>query len=83
MLLLGAQLTTIFFKGMLGLPFGIADTSVKIQLAPFSLAVAVMCFILAMIIFTTADLALCPVGGGDSGMGSLAIVFSINDLAGW
>lgn len=51
MLLLGAQLTTIFFKGMLGLPFGIADTSVKIQLAPFSLAVGVMCFILAMIIF--------------------------------
>ncbi len=25
MLMLGAQLTTIFFKGMLGLPFGIAD----------------------------------------------------------
>ncbi|MDI4746152.1 hypothetical protein MJL33_34810, partial [Salmonella enterica subsp. enterica serovar Kentucky] len=27
MLLLGAQLTSIFFKGMLGLPFGIADTA--------------------------------------------------------
>ncbi|EHW3424332.1 uracil/xanthine transporter [Salmonella enterica] len=51
MLLLGAQLTSIFFKGMLGLPFGIADTSARIKLAPFGLAVAVMCFILAMIIF--------------------------------
>lgn len=39
------------FKGMLGLPFGIADTSARIKLAPFGLAVAVMCFILAMIIF--------------------------------
>lgn len=34
MLLLGAQLTSIFFKGMLGLPFGIADTSARIKLAP-------------------------------------------------
>ncbi|MEN1403252.1 solute carrier family 23 protein, partial [Pseudomonas aeruginosa] len=31
MLMLGAQLTTIFFKGMLGLPFGIADPNFKIQ----------------------------------------------------
>ncbi|EFV6004401.1 solute carrier family 23 protein, partial [Shigella sonnei] len=29
MLMLGAQLTTIFFKGMLGLPFGIADPYFK------------------------------------------------------
>ncbi len=29
MLMLGAQLTTIFFKGMLGLPFGIADPNFK------------------------------------------------------
>ncbi|WP_252392001.1 solute carrier family 23 protein, partial [Escherichia coli] len=32
MLMLGAQLTTIFFKGMLGLPFGIAAPNFKIQL---------------------------------------------------
>ncbi len=43
MLMLGAQLTTIFFKGMLGLPFGIADPNFKIQLPPFALSVAVMC----------------------------------------
>lgn len=36
MLLLGAQLTSIFFKGMLGLPFGIADTSARIKLAPLA-----------------------------------------------
>lgn len=51
MLMLGAQLTTIFFKGMLGLPFGIADPNFKIQLPPFALSVAVMCPVLAMIIF--------------------------------
>lgn len=51
MLMLGAQLTTIFFKGMLGLPFGIADPNFKIQLPPFALSVAVMCLVLAMIIF--------------------------------
>lgn len=51
MLLLGAQLTTIFFKGMLGLPFGMADASIKIQLPAFGLAVMVMCFMLAMILF--------------------------------
>lgn len=38
MLMLGAQLTTIFFKGMLGLPFGIADPNFKIQLPPFALS---------------------------------------------
>ncbi|WP_252344267.1 solute carrier family 23 protein, partial [Escherichia coli] len=46
MLMLGAQLTTIFFKGMLGLPFGIADPNFKIQLPPFALSVAVMCLVL-------------------------------------
>lgn len=51
MLLLGAQLTTIFFKGMLGLPFAATAASVKIQIAPFMLAVAVMLLMLAMIIF--------------------------------
>ena len=51
MLMLGAQLTTIFFKGMLGLPFGIADPNFKIQLPPFALSVAVMCLVLGMIIF--------------------------------
>ncbi|MCF3826646.1 solute carrier family 23 protein, partial [Salmonella enterica] len=42
MMLLGAQLTSIFFTGMLGLPFGISDKSARIKLAPFGLAVAVM-----------------------------------------
>ena len=39
------------FKGMLGLPFGIADPNFKIQLPPFALSVAVMCPVLGMIIF--------------------------------
>lgn len=51
MLLLGAQLTAIFFKGMLGLPFGIARTTVSLSLAPFLLSVAVMLFVIGLIIF--------------------------------
>ncbi|TGC19146.1 uracil/xanthine transporter [Escherichia sp. E4385] len=57
MLMLGAQLTTIFFKGMLGLPFGIADPNFKIQFPAFALSVAVMCLVLAMIIFLPQRLA--------------------------
>ena len=57
MLLLGAQLTTIFFKGMLGLPFSSAQASVGIQLAPFSLALAVMMLVLGMIIFLPDGIA--------------------------
>lgn len=57
MLLLGAQLTTIFFKGMLGLPFGPTQASVAIQLAPFSLALVVMILMLGMIIFLPDSVA--------------------------
>ncbi len=62
MLMLGAQLTTIFFKGMLGLPFGIADPNFKIQLPPFALSVAVMCLVLGMIIFLPTFCPLWPAG---------------------
>lgn len=51
MLLLGAQLTTIFFKGMLGLPFGMATSTVSLSLAPFAMAVAVMFFVIGLIVF--------------------------------
>lgn len=51
MLLLGAQLTAIFFKGMLGLPFGIASSTVKLSLAPFGLSVAIMLLVIGLIIF--------------------------------
>ena len=57
MLLLGAQLTTIFFKGMLGLPFSSTQANVGVQLAPFSLALAVMLLVLGMIIFLTDGIA--------------------------
>ncbi|VFS94313.1 Putative purine permease ybbY [Raoultella planticola] len=57
MLLLGAQLTTIFFKGMLGLPFSSTQANVGIQLAPFSLALAVMMLVLGMIIFLPDGIA--------------------------
>lgn len=52
MLLLGAQLTTIFFKGMLGLPFSSTQVNLGIQLAPFCLALSVMILVLGMIIFS-------------------------------
>nr|WP_318382598.1 uracil/xanthine transporter [uncultured Enterobacter sp.] len=51
MLLLGAQLTTIFFKGMLGMPFGAVAGSVAIQSAPFALALVIMLLVLGMVIF--------------------------------
>jgi len=51
MLLLGAQLTTIFFKGMLGLPFGMAKSTVSLSLVPFAMAVAVMFFVIGLIVF--------------------------------
>ena len=57
MLLLGAQLTTIFFKGMLGLPFSSTQANVGVQLAPFSLALAVMLLVLGMIIFLPDGIA--------------------------
>lgn len=50
MLLLGAQLTTIFFKGMLGLPFGVASGTVAIQAGPFALALLTMGLVLAALI---------------------------------
>lgn len=51
MLMLGAQLTTIFFKGMLGLPFGASITPVSIQMGPAMLSLAIVCLMLGMIIF--------------------------------
>ena len=57
MLLLGAQLTTIFFKGMLGLPFSSTQANAAIQLAPFGLALAVMILVLGMIIFLPDGIA--------------------------
>ncbi|VDY44788.1 purine permease ybbY [Salmonella enterica subsp. enterica serovar Daytona] len=81
MLLLGAQLTSIFFKGMLGLPFGIADTSARIKLAPFGLAVAVMCFILAMIIFLQQRISRYALLVGDRGrVGAMAVMLSFITL---
>ncbi|NAW49839.1 uracil/xanthine transporter, partial [Salmonella sp. gx-f5] len=56
--LLGEQLNSIFFKCILCLPFGIADNSDIIKLAPFVLEVEVMCFIIAMIIFLQQRISL-------------------------
>lgn len=50
MLLLGAQLTSIFFKGMLGLPFGADHVAQGVQMLPFLLALAVMLLVIGMII---------------------------------
>ena len=56
----------------------------KIQLAPFSLAVAVMCFILAMIIFLPQRISrFMPCWWGDSGMGLWRLCFPSMTLPGW
>lgn len=52
MFLLGAQLVTIFMKGMLGLPFGVYNGPVIINYQTFSLAVAIMLSIVMIIIFS-------------------------------
>ena len=57
MLLLGAQLTTIFIKGMLGLPFGVASGRVAIQAGPFALALLTMGLALAALIILPARYA--------------------------
>lgn len=51
MLLLGAQLVTIFMKGMLGLPFGVYNGPVVINYSSFSLAIALMLMVITIIIF--------------------------------
>lgn len=51
MFLLGAQLVSIFLKGMLGLPFGVSDPSVTVNYPVFFLAFAVLIFVIAMIVF--------------------------------
>ena len=50
MLLLGAQLVSIFLKGMLGLPFGIHVGEVTVNYPVFFLAVAVLVFVIGMVI---------------------------------
>lgn len=51
MFLLGAQLITIFMKGMLGLPFGIYTGLVTINYPAFFWALAVMVLIITIIVF--------------------------------
>ncbi|WP_333892505.1 uracil/xanthine transporter [Atlantibacter subterraneus] len=57
MFLLGAQLVTIFLKGMLGLPFGVVTGSISIKWLPFTLALAVVMLIIAIIVFTPRRIA--------------------------
>ncbi|PVZ87289.1 uracil/xanthine transporter [Serratia sp. S1B] len=51
MFLLGAQLVTIFMKGMLGLPFGVYSGPIIINYPAFSLAMVIMALIVMVIIF--------------------------------
>ncbi|MEY0673996.1 uracil/xanthine transporter [Providencia rettgeri] len=51
MFLLGAQLVTIFLKGMLGLPFGVGSENITVNYPVFFLALAVLIFVIAMIIY--------------------------------
>lgn len=76
MLMLGAQLTTIFSK-VCSLPFGIAALNFKIQLPPFALSVAVMCLVLAMIIFpATMFCPLRPAGRHDNWLVVVVLLLS-------
>lgn len=56
MFLLGAQLVTIFMKGMLGLPFGVSAGPVVIDYQAFSLAIAVMLLIVITIVFLPREI---------------------------
>lgn len=56
MFLLGAQLVTIFMKGMLGLPFGVSSGSIVIDYQAFSLAVVVMLLIVITIVFLPREI---------------------------
>ncbi|MCD2529419.1 uracil/xanthine transporter [Providencia huaxiensis] len=51
MFLLGAQLVTIFLKGMLGLPFGVGGENITVNYPVFFLALAVLIFVIGMIIY--------------------------------
>ncbi|MBG5921331.1 uracil/xanthine transporter [Providencia stuartii] len=57
MFLLGAQLVSIFLKGMLGLPFGVIDTNVEVNYPVFFLAFAVLILVIAMIVFLPASMS--------------------------
>ncbi|WP_042849036.1 uracil/xanthine transporter [Providencia rettgeri] len=57
MFLLGAQLVTIFLKGMLGLPFGVAGDSVTVNYPVFFLALAVLIFVIGVIIYLPSNIS--------------------------
>lgn len=76
MFLLGAQLVSIFLKGMLGLPFGVSDPSVTVNYPVFFLAFAVLIFVIAMIVFLPPSISkyalLC---GTVLGWGAYSLLF--------
>lgn len=76
MFLLGAQLVSIFLKGMLGLPFGVSDPSVTVNYPVFFLALAVLIFVIAMIVFLPPSISkyalLC---GTVLGWGAYSLLF--------
>lgn len=57
MFLLGAQLVTIFLKGMLGLPFGVGGAEVAVNYPVFFLALAVLALVIGIIIYLPASIS--------------------------
>ncbi|WP_273840098.1 MULTISPECIES: uracil/xanthine transporter [Providencia] len=57
MFLLGAQLVTIFLKGMLGLPFGVGGAEVVVNYPVFFLALAVLTLVIGIIIYLPASIS--------------------------
>ncbi len=76
MFLLGAQLVSIFLKGMLGLPFGVSSGDVTVNYSVFFLAVAVLFFVIGMIVYLPASISkyalLC---GTIVGWGAYSLLF--------
>lgn len=57
MFLLGAQLVTLFLKGMLGLPFGVGGAEVSVNYPVFFLALAVLALVIGIIIYLPASIS--------------------------
>lgn len=57
MFLLGAQLVSIFLKGMLGLPFGVTNATAIVNYPTFFLAFAVLVLVIGMIVFLPSSIS--------------------------
>ena len=57
MFMIGAQLVSIFLKGMLGLPFGIMPPDATVNYPVFFLALATLILVLGVIVYAPVSVA--------------------------